>query len=74
MTIPILHPMISAPLDKPIYCYNLVTGFYCTKHDEKEFPLYNWDGNPGCWYPKPLGWLSREEYLSMSLDHEGNVA
>lgn len=57
-----------APFDEIIYCYNTLTGWFCTKrvntNADEQFPLYNWGGIPGVWYPHVSKWVTREEYHS----------
>lgn len=51
------QPIDSAPADRPILAFNVMTGWYRTnKTADGLFPFSCWDGTPGTWYPQPTHW------------------
>lgn len=51
------QPIETAPKDgAPIRVFNAVTGPYTTTPHGGEYPLINWGGMVGVWYPRPVGW------------------
>lgn len=60
-----LRPMQDAPRDCDVLIYNPVTDWYQTRFEDgghgKQWPLRNWNGMPGVWYPAPYGWVPVQE-------------
>ena len=53
------HLIDSAPKDRDVRLWNSLTGEYRSKYDERpgcHWPLYNWCGRQGIWYPSPTHW------------------
>jgi hypothetical protein len=49
--------METAPKDGSyVLVYNPVTGPYSARYTDGEWPLHNWDGMEGIWYPVPYCW------------------
>lgn len=61
--------MATAPRDgSEVIVFNPITGEYLSKamvvNGVEEWPMHNWDGWEGIWYPAPYGWRSVPEDIS----------
>ena len=54
-----LH-MRTAPETGRYWVINRITGPYITEPRDGEWPLYDWGGIEGVWYPTPYGWRRLE--------------
>lgn len=64
--------MSIAPRDgSEIVVFNPVTGEYVSRatnvNGSEEWPLFNWGGHEGVWYPAPHGWRP----IEASNGHQG---
>ena len=48
----------TAPRDRAVWVYNSVTGPYQSRYDNGMWPMFNWRGTPGVWYPLPTHWMT----------------
>lgn len=49
-------PIETAPDSGRFEVFNAVTGSYVTEREGDEFPLRNWGGLEGNWFPQPTYW------------------
>lgn len=52
-----MEPIATAPETGRFRVYNPVTGWYVTEREGDEFPLRNWGGQEGVWFPRPTHWM-----------------
>jgi hypothetical protein len=49
-------PIATAPQDREIQVYNVMTGWYKTKFENNQWPMRGWGDMDGTWYPVPTHW------------------
>ena len=58
----VLQPINTAPLDRDVVVFNKATGPYRSRatqirqSPQLQWPLRNWNGMDGIWYPIPSHW------------------